>query len=57
MRNDVSFFDNVVDATDQTITGRFAVFGKLSILPAELHNSKGPLNDFVDLTIDVDESL
>ena len=44
--------------TDQEITGKFAVFGKLSRLPAETHNNKGePDNDFVDLTTEVDESL
>lgn len=45
-------------ATDQEITGKFAVFGKLTRLPSELHNNKGePDNDFVDLSVEVDESL
>lgn len=37
--------------------GRFAVFGKLSTVPTEVHNSKGPKFDYVDFNIDVDESL
>lgn len=36
---------------------RFAVFGKLSELPVEEHNYKGPDSDFVDYQIKVDESL
>ena len=44
-------------ATDMEVTGRFAVFGKLPQIPVEAHNSKGPECDFVDLDIDVDESL
>jgi hypothetical protein len=44
-------------ATDMEVTGRFAVFGKISALPSEQHNSKGPTEDYVDLTLDIDESL
>lgn len=44
-------------ATDMEVTGRFAVFGKLPEIPVEAHNSKGPAEDYVDLNIDVDESL
>jgi hypothetical protein len=36
---------------------RFAVFGKLSDIPAEEHNYKGADADYVDFSIDVDESL
>lgn len=36
---------------------RFAVFGKLSDIPAEQHNYKGADADYVDFTINVDESL
>jgi len=42
---------------DQNITDRFAVFGKLSQVPVERHNNKGPNADFVSFTIEVDESL
>lgn len=44
-------------ATDMEVTGRFAAFGKLVEIPAETHNSKGPLADYVNMSIDVDESL
>jgi len=37
--------------------GRFAVFGKLSDIPAEEHNYKGANADYVDFSIEVDESL
>ncbi|NBW82727.1 hypothetical protein EBR21_13330 [bacterium] len=36
---------------------RFAVFGKLADIPAEEHNYKGADADYVDFSIDVDESL
>lgn len=36
---------------------RFAVFGKLSEIPAEEHNYKAADADYVDFSIDVDESL
>lgn len=36
---------------------RFAVFGKLSEIPAEQHNYKAADADYVDFTINVDEAL
>jgi hypothetical protein len=36
---------------------RFAVFGKLADIPAEEHNYKGADADYVDFSIEVDESL
>jgi hypothetical protein len=36
---------------------RFAVFGKLPTIPVEKHNVKGYDLDYVDFTIEVDESL
>lgn len=36
---------------------RFAVFGKLTAIPTERHNVKGEDLDFVDFTVEVDESL
>lgn len=36
---------------------RFAVFGKLPSIPPEVHNVKGENMDFVDFSIEVDESL
>lgn len=36
---------------------RFAVFGKLVQLPDETHNDKGIDIDYIDLNIDIDESL
>lgn len=36
---------------------RFAVFGKLAEIPAEEHNYKAADADYVDFSIDVDESL
>lgn len=36
---------------------RFAVFGKLNEIPQEQHNYKGAEADYVDFTIEVDESL
>lgn len=36
---------------------RFAVFGKLSEIPQEEHNYKGADADYVDFSIEVDESL
>lgn len=36
---------------------RFSVFGKLAEIPSEEHNYKGADADYVDFSIDVDESL
>lgn len=36
---------------------RFAVFGKLAEIPAEEHNYKGEDADYVDFSLEVDESL
>jgi hypothetical protein len=36
---------------------RFAVFGKLASIPVETHNVKGETLDFVDFSIELDESL
>ena len=35
---------------------RFMTFGKLKRIPQERHNVKGPLHDFVNFTVEVDES-
>jgi hypothetical protein len=43
--------------TNQEITARFAVFGKMATIPTEKHNNKGPSADYVTFTADVDESL
>jgi hypothetical protein len=40
----------------QAITGRFAVFGKLTSLPEETHNYKGPNADYVSMAVEIDES-
>jgi hypothetical protein len=45
------------DPLDGEVTARFAVFGKLSAIPSERHNSKGPKADYVTFNIEVDESL
>jgi hypothetical protein len=45
------------DVNDQEITAKFAAFGKLPSLPSERHNSKGNNNDYVSMTLEVDESL
>ena len=45
------------DPVDSRITERFAVFGKLSKIPSERHNSKGPNTDYVSVVIEVDEAL
>lgn len=45
------------DPIDQEITARFAVYGKLSMIPSERHNSKGPKNNYVTFSIEIDESL
>lgn len=42
---------------DQAFMARFAVFAKLTQIPVETHNSKGPNNDYIDLTVELDESL
>ncbi len=39
------------------IPERFAVFGKISEIPEEEHNVKGEDEDYVDFTLEVDESL
>lgn len=44
------------DVEDQSITDRFAVFAKLTQVPVETHNSKGPRNNYVSFTVDLDES-
>lgn len=44
-------------SSDQTLTDRFAVFGKLTNLPQESHNYKGPTAQYIDFTCEVDESL
>jgi len=36
---------------------RFAIFGKLPSLPSETHNSKGPTQDYIDMSIEVDDSI
>ena len=36
---------------------RFAVFGKLSAIPEEEHNALGPDNDYINFSLEVDESL
>jgi len=36
---------------------RFAVFGKLSVIPEEQHNALGPKADYISFNVDVDESL
>jgi len=36
---------------------RFAVFGKLASIPDEAHNALGPDNDYITMTLDVDEAL
>jgi hypothetical protein len=43
--------------TDQNITDRYAVFGKLKNIPVETHNSKGPNNTLINVSVEVDESL
>jgi len=42
---------------NQDITDRLAIFGKLTTVPKERHNNKGPGSDYVTFTIDLDESL
>lgn len=44
------------DPDDQSITDRYAIFGKLSQIPREKHNSKGPNLTYIDLTLEIDES-
>jgi hypothetical protein len=43
------------DIDDQTITGRFAVFGKITALPTEQHNWRDT-REFVDVSITIDEA-
>ena len=45
------------DPIDQEVTARFAVYGKLSMIPSERHNSKGPKNNYVTFSVEIDESL
>lgn len=45
------------DPDDQEITDRLAIFGKLTQIPKERHNNKGPGADYISFTIDLDESL
>lgn len=42
--------------TPETPT-RFAIFGKLPTLPSESHNSKGPTQDYIAMTLEVDDSI
>lgn len=42
--------------TPETPT-RFSIFGKLSALPSETHNSKGAKADYIALTLELDDSL
>ena len=44
-------------STDQTLTDRFAVFGKMASMPSQTHNYKGPNEQYIDFTVEVDESL
>lgn len=44
------------DPVDQEYTARFAVFSKLAQVPAERHNVKGADADYVDFSIELDES-
>ena len=44
-------------ATDQEVTARFAVFGKLPNIPSERHKNFGANDDYVTLALEVDESL
>lgn len=44
------------DKNDMTVTSRFAVYGKLTAIPAEKHNWKGANADYVSLSVEVDES-
>lgn len=44
------------DPNDQEVTAKFAVFGKLSQIPVERHNNKGPRSDYASLSVDVDEA-
>jgi hypothetical protein len=41
--------------TNQEVTAKFAAFAKLSQIPVERHNNKGPDADYVSFTIEVDE--
>jgi hypothetical protein len=45
------------DPVDQEVTARFAVYGKLSIIPSERHNSKGANANYVTFSVEIDESL
>lgn len=43
-------------ATDQSITDKFAVFGKLTAIPEQTHNYKGNQHEYVTFTTEIDES-
>lgn len=45
------------NVVDQDITDRLAMFAKLTQVPKERHNNKGPGADYVTFTVDLDESL
>jgi hypothetical protein len=45
------------DILDQNLTDRFRIFGKLTEVPKERHNNKGPGADYISFTVDLDESL
>jgi hypothetical protein len=45
------------DVLDQNLTDRFRIFGKLTVVPKERHNNKGPGADLISFTVDLDESL
>jgi len=44
-------------ATDMEVTDRYAVFGKLTVLPRERHKSLGPDKDYASFDIEIDESM
>jgi len=44
------------DINDAEFTSRFAVFAKISKIPKERHNSKGPKEDFASFPLNLDES-
>lgn len=45
------------DPTRQNITDRYAVFAKMTEVPVEQHNNKGPTNTHVSFSLNLDESL
>jgi len=44
------------DIADPEFTSRFAVFSKITEIPLERHNSKGPKNDYASFQLELDES-